>query len=298
MGSTDPRRPREDEGPTEGGSGATDWRALVVELIRTIRSQWRTVLIAIVVGLLAFAVTRLLGSASDVAAVSAIVLGAALGVWLKALAERFRWRERTLAAIAAVLTLLNLPKQRTWLAERMGPSPPAGGSALSGVTARVVAALGAGVGLAVAGVTGAFSTDPDPPPRKPIPSATQPSRSAACAHGAQGLANTLSRRTSISRRYPTAAPVVDQICPDFDGDKLRDIAFTFASGSGGAGAWAAFRARPGGGWQKVYESPGGLGLAIGWRRPAVYIRGANPGCPWKDSPCKFVWRDRRLRATR
>jgi hypothetical protein len=289
---------REDEGPTEAGSGATDWRAVVVELISTIRSQWRAVLLAIVVGLLALAVSQLLGSASDVAVVLAIVLGAALGVLLPALAERFRWRERTLAAIAAVLALLNLRKLRTWLAERISPSPPAGGSALAGATASVVAGVGAGVGLAVAGLTGAFSTDPEAPARKAIPSAAQPSRSAACAHEAQGLANTLSRRTSISRRYPTAAPVVDQICPDFDGDKLRDIAFTFAAGSGGAGVWAAFRAREGGGWRKVYESPGGLGLLISWRRPAIYIQGANAGCPWEESPCKFVWRDGRLRPSR
>jgi hypothetical protein len=298
MGSTDPQRPREDEGPTEGGSGATDWRALVVEVARTLRSEWRAVLLAIILSLLGYTVTRLLGSDSDVAVVSAIVLGAALAVWLTALAERFRWRERTLAAIAGVLALLNLDKPRTWLAQRIGPSQPADGSALSGVTASVVAAVGAGVGLAVAGVTGAFSPDAGTTPGQPIPSPSQLSRSAACEHGAEGVANTLRRRSSAYRRFPTALPVIDQICPDFDGDNLRDIAFTFAGGSGGAGVWAAFRARPGGRWQKVYESPGGLGLLISWRRPAIYIRGANAGCPWKDSPCKFVWRDGTLRATR
>jgi hypothetical protein len=255
------------------------------------------VLLASIVGLLAWGVARLLGS-SDVGVVSAIVIGAALGAWLPALAERFRWRDRTLAAVAAVLALLHLRKLRTWLADRIGPSPSAGGSPLSGVTASVVAGVGTGVGLAVAGLTGAFSTDSETPPTKPIPSPTQPSRSAACAHGAERLANTLRRRTSAYRPFPTEVPVVDQVCPDFDGDKLRDIAFTFAGGSGGAGVWAAFRARPRGGWQKVYESPGGLRLLIHWRRPAIYIQGANAGCPWNDSPCKFVWRDGRLRATR
>ena len=302
MGSNDPHRLRKDEGPPEAGPHATDWRALLLEVIRTLRSQWRAVLLAIILGLVGLGAAQLFGSPTDVQVVLAIVIGAAGGVWLKALAERFRWRERTLAAIAIVLALLNLPKQRDWLIERASPSPPAAGapgSAMSGVTASVITVVGAGVGLMVAGVTGAFSNDSGAARREPTPAPPQhASRSAACRGGAHALASTLMRRSpQYNKPSPTLDVVHDEICPDFDGDGRRDIAFTFAGGSGAAGVWAAFRARPGARWQKVYESPGGLGLLIRWRRPAIHIKGSNAGCPRTDSPCKFVWRDGRLKAT-
>jgi hypothetical protein len=126
MGSTDPQRRREDDGPTGARPDATDWRALLVEVIRTLRAEWRAVLLAIIVGLLGLAAAQLFGSPNELELVLVSVIGAAGGVWLVALARRFRWRERTLAAIAAVLALLNLPKQRAWLAERLSGSPGAG----------------------------------------------------------------------------------------------------------------------------------------------------------------------------
>jgi hypothetical protein len=156
---------------------------------------------------------------------------------------------------------------------------------MSVVTASVVTVGGAGVGLAVVGPTGAFSNDPGADSREPTPRPPeQVSRSAACSDGAHALASTLSQRSPTYRKLsPTSGTVHQWICPDFNGDHRRDIAFTFGGGSGGAGVWAAFRAKPGRRWEKVYESPGGLALRIRWRRPAIEIDGVHTACHWSPA---------------
>ena len=128
----------------------------LLEAVRALQAGRRGLILAAIAALICLLLADMFGASEDGKTLAA-VLGAVAGKTLDILEERFKWGERWLAGVAAVLALFKLRGARNWLiarprradattAQQLG-SPP---TATEGVAAAGSMLLGALVALGVA----------------------------------------------------------------------------------------------------------------------------------------------------
>ena len=137
MDEQDENRDREPGGAADG-TRTERARTLAREIVRGVREDWRVVILAVVGALLGRLAAQALGGSEDAKTLGAL-LGAAAGAWLRALAERFKARDRTLTGLALVLSLLSFPRGRSAIADAAGSAPS------------TVATIGSNIAIVVTG---------------------------------------------------------------------------------------------------------------------------------------------------
>jgi hypothetical protein len=140
MSITDPDE--RDETSSDGVPRRSSRRfsALAFEIIDTLKGEWRKVIVAVLGALIGLLTAQVFDGSDDAKTIGAI-LGAALGAWFQALAERFRWRTRTLNLLAIVLGVLGMPQTRAAITRYAAPRAHTGWASEAQTAGPIISAI-------------------------------------------------------------------------------------------------------------------------------------------------------------